>query len=56
MGEESKERVDICYVKLIHFAVYLKLTQYCKSIILQKKTKNKKQNTNHLLGKKNKLH
>ena len=37
MRKESKEKSG--YVKLIHFAVYLKLTQYCKSIILKKKKK-----------------
>ena len=39
MGKESKKkkkRVAICiYIKLTHFAVHLKLTQHCKSIVLQ---------------------
>ena len=34
MGKESKKRVVIC-IKLIHFAVQQKLTQHCKSTILQ---------------------
>ena len=45
MGKESKkkkkkeERVDIC-ICVIHFAVHLKLTQHCKSTILQLKKPN----------------
>ena len=35
MGKESlKEKIDV-YVELIHFAVYLKLTQHYKSTLLQ---------------------
>ena len=37
------------YVSLIGFAVHLKLTQHCKSTLLQlKKKKSKKKVTNHL--------
>ena len=32
MGKESRKRVD---VQLIHFVVHVKLTQHCKSTILQ---------------------
>ena len=34
MGKESK-RVDRCICIKIHFAVHLKLTEHCKSTILQ---------------------
>ena len=34
-GEESKTKWIYVCVKLIHFAMHLKLTQHCKSIILQ---------------------
>ena len=44
MGKESKEEWIYVYVKLIHFAVHLKLTQHCKSTILQYKIKIKKKN------------
>ena len=37
MGKESKKEWIYVYVKLIHFAVHLKLTQYCKSTIFQYK-------------------
>ena len=36
MRRESKESTDVC-VELIRFAVHLKLTQHCKSTILQYK-------------------
>ena len=41
-GNLKKKNTYVCvyihiykYIKLIHFAVLLKLTQHCKSIILQ---------------------
>ena len=34
-GKESKKEWIYVYVKLIHFAVQQKLTQHCKSTILQ---------------------
>ena len=37
MGKESKK--EWIYVQLIHFAVQQKLTQHCKSTILQSKKK-----------------
>ena len=37
---KKKKRIHI-YVELIHFAVHLKLTQHCKSTILQLKKKRK---------------
>ena len=33
--ESEKEEWAYVYVQLIHFAIYLKLTQHCKSIICQ---------------------
>ena len=35
MGKEAKKEWIYAYVQLIHFAVYLKLTQHCKSTLLQ---------------------
>ena len=35
MGKESKTEWMYVYAKLSHFAVRLKLTQHCKSIIFQ---------------------
>ena len=35
MGKESKKEWIYVYVQLIHFTVHLKLTQHCKSTILQ---------------------
>ena len=35
MGKESEKEWIYVYIQLIHFAVQLKLTQLCKSIILQ---------------------
>ena len=35
MREESKKGSLYVYAQLNHFAVYLKLTQHCKSITLQ---------------------
>ena len=35
VGKESKKEWINIYVQLIHFAVHLKLTQYCKSTIFQ---------------------
>ena len=46
MGKESEKEL-ICvyvYVQLNHFAVHLKLTQHCKSNILQYKIKIKLKN------------
>ena len=45
MGKESEKEYIYIYIyiyiyKLSHFAVYLKLTQYCKSTILPYKIKN----------------
>ena len=34
MGKELKKKKEWIYVQLIHFAVYLKLTQHCKSTML----------------------
>ena len=42
MGKESERELRYICVKLNHFAVYLKLTQHCKSTILQFKKKKKK--------------
>ena len=39
MGKESEKEWIYVYVKVNHFAVYLKLTQHCKSTILQCKKK-----------------
>ena len=39
MGKESEKEWIHVYAKLKHFAVYLKLTYYCKSTILQYKIK-----------------
>ena len=52
MGTESKKEYIIweqnlkecIYVELIHFAIHLKLTQCCKSTILQKNTFFKERN------------
>ena len=38
-GKESEKEQIYVYVKLNHFAVHLKLTQHCKSTILQYKIK-----------------
>ena len=35
MGKESKKQWIYLYVKLIHFAIHLKLTQHCKLTIHQ---------------------
>ena len=35
MRKESEKEWIYVYVLLNHFAVYLKITQYCESIILQ---------------------
>ena len=45
MGKESEKELRYVCVKLNHFAVYLKLTQHCKSTILQFKIKKKKKGT-----------
>ena len=37
MGQESEKEWINVYVELNHFAIHLKLTQYCKSTILQYK-------------------
>ena len=37
MGQESEKEWIYVYVELNHFAIHLKLTQYCKSTILQYK-------------------
>ena len=34
-GKESKKEWIYVYAQLIHFAVHLKLTQHCKSTVLQ---------------------
>ena len=39
MGKESEKELRYICVKLNHFAAYLKLTQHCKSTILQFKKK-----------------
>ena len=44
MGKESEKKQIHVYVQLIHFAVRLKLTQHCKSTILQYKIKIKFKN------------
>ena len=41
MGKESEKELRYICVKLNHFAAYLKLTQHCKSTILQFKKKKK---------------
>ena len=38
-GKESEKEWIYVYVQLNHFAVHLKLTQHCKSTILQYKIK-----------------
>ena len=35
MGQESEKEWIYVYVELNHFAIHLRLTQYCKSTILQ---------------------
>ena len=35
VGKESKKEWIYVYVELIHFAVHSKVTQHCKSAILQ---------------------
>ena len=35
MGIESKKEWIYVYVRLIHFAVHVKLTSHCKSTVLQ---------------------
>ena len=35
MGKESKKEDLLVYVQLTHLAVHLKITQHCKSTILQ---------------------
>ena len=52
MGKESEKELRYVCVKLNHFAVYLKLTQHCKSTILQFKIKKKKKR-NQLESKSN---
>ena len=48
MGKESeKEQIHVC-VQLNHSAVHLKLTQCCKSTILQYKIKIKKKEHQHI--------
>ena len=37
MGKESQKEWIYVHIKLIYFAIHLKLTQHCKSTILQKK-------------------
>ena len=44
MGKESEKEWIYAYVKLNHFAVYLKVTHHCKSTILQHKIKIKLKN------------
>ena len=39
MGKEPEKEWTYVYVYLNHFAVYLKLTQHCKSTTLQYKIK-----------------
>ena len=39
MGKESEKEWISVYVYLNHFAIHLKLTQHCKSAILQYKIK-----------------
>ena len=39
MGKESEKEWIYAYVQLNHLAVHLKLTQHCKSTILQYKIK-----------------
>ena len=39
MGKESEKGWIYVYIKLNHFAIHLKLTQHCKSTILQYKIK-----------------
>ena len=34
MGKESEKEWTYVYEQLNHFAVYLKLTQYCKTTVL----------------------
>ena len=48
MGKQSEK--EWIYVQLNHFAVYLKLTQHCKSPILQYKIKlNFKRDKGHFI-------
>ena len=44
MGKESEKEWIYAYVKLNQFAVHLKLTQHCKSTLLQNKIKIKLKN------------
>ena len=39
MGKESEKEWIYVYVQLNHFAIHVKLTQHCKSTILQYKIK-----------------
>ena len=39
MGKESAKEYIYIYIKLNHFAVHVKVTQHCKSTILQYKIK-----------------
>ena len=39
MGKESEEEWICVYIQRIYFAVHLKLTQLCKSVILQRNLK-----------------
>ena len=39
MGKESEKECIYVYVQLNHFVVHLKLTQHCKSTMLQYKIK-----------------
>ena len=41
-GKESEKEQIHAYVKLNYYAVHLKLTQHCKSTVLQYKIKIKK--------------
>ena len=44
MGKESEKEWLYVYAWLNHFAVHVKLTQHCKSTVLQYKIKIKKKN------------
>ena len=48
MGKESEKEWIYAYVQLNHFSIHLKLTQHCKSTVLQYKIKIKLILKNHV--------
>ena len=53
MEKEAKEKQIYVYAQLIHFAVHLKLTQHCKSTLLQYKIKIKEKIGNYKIDEGN---